>query len=288
MRIVIVEDDHIVSNELRGLFRREFRLARVDTFRTEQEFQEAIPGFTQDVPTLVILDVMLPWSTPASPLPLPLGGDSHRGLLAGVRCASRLREANLPNQPWIILYTVWPPDQLPPEITSDLKPLIIVEKDKGPHHVVQVAHSILRAQLQDEPPFLSKPLPDRVFVIMPFSDGSVDTFKAVSRAIKSLKKGIRPHKIDSKPGSFALIEEIERAIDSCWLVVCDLSEERPNVYYELGYAVARGKRVVSIAKHGTHLHFNVAGRKTLFFENFTDLESRLRQEVSDLMTEESS
>jgi hypothetical protein len=40
-------------------------------------------------------------------------------------------------------------------------------------------------------------------------------------------------------------------------VVVDLTHERPNVYFELGYARGLDKTVVSIARQGTMIHFDV-------------------------------
>lgn len=37
----------------------------------------------------------------------------------------------------------------------------------------------------------------------------------------------------------------------------DLSHERPNVYFELGFARGLGKAVITIAREGTSIHFDV-------------------------------
>jgi hypothetical protein len=173
---------------------------------------------------------------------------------------------------------------MPPDLTERLKPLIIIDKGRGNQHVLKVARSILGAHLVEES-HPSEIEPDKVFVAMPFSDTSLDTYTTISRAVINLRKGTKAYRVDSKPGSFPVLQEIERAIDSCWLVVCDLTDEKPNVYYELGYAVARGKRVICIAKRGTNLHFDVAGRRILFFDSFTHLELALHKELVELAAE---
>jgi nucleoside 2-deoxyribosyltransferase len=46
-------------------------------------------------------------------------------------------------------------------------------------------------------------------------------------------------------------------IEGARFVVADLTHERPNVYFELGYARGLGKTVVTIAREGTAVHFDV-------------------------------
>jgi len=65
--------------------------------------------------------------------------------------------------------------------------------------------------------------------------------------------------------------------------VCDLTAERPNVYYELGFAKGIGKRLICIAREGTQIHFDVYGLKILFFRSYRDLEERLNKEAKHLL-----
>jgi hypothetical protein len=69
------------------------------------------------------------------------------------------------------------------------------------------------------------------------------------------------------------------AIQNCSVVICDLSDERPNVYFELGFSKGKSKPVICVARAGTALHFDVAGFNTLFFENYKELEERLTKEL---------
>jgi hypothetical protein len=71
---------------------------------------------------------------------------------------------------------------------------------------------------------------------------------------------------------------VREAIRKAWLIICDLTEERPNVYYELGLAHGLAKRVMCIARKGTMVHFDVYGLKTLFFESYRSLEEQLERD----------
>src|SRR4051812_42911247 len=76
---------------------------------------------------------------------------------------------------------------------------------------------------------------DLVFVIMSFSGVEMDE---VYNAIKGecRRVGLNAIRVDENPGSGFVVREITDLIERAEFIVCDLTTERPNVYYELGYA----------------------------------------------------
>ena len=66
-------------------------------------------------------------------------------------------------------------------------------------------------------------------------------------------------------------------IQGCFLVVADLTYERPNVYFELGYARGIGKTVVTAAREGTALHFDVKDWTCVLYNDSRTLEKHLRE-----------
>lgn len=128
--------------------------------------------------------------------------------------------------------------------------------------------------------------PQLVFIIMPFDESHIDTYDAIKRAIERTDTKLRAVRVDEQPGAIAITDEIHRAIRKAALVVCDLTAERPNVYYELGFAKGIGKRLICIAHEGTQIHFDVYGIKILFFRSYRDLEERLSKEATQLLAVE--
>lgn len=122
-----------------------------------------------------------------------------------------------------------------------------------------------------------------VFVIMPFSDKQIDTYDAIQRAVRKADSNLTAARVDEKPGAIAITDEIHSSIRTASLVICDLTEERPNVYYELGFARGIGRPLICIARAGTTIHFDVYGLKIIFFETYRALEERLASEVAALM-----
>ena len=71
-------------------------------------------------------------------------------------------------------------------------------------------------------------------------------------------------RVDENVGSGLVVGEITKLIEDAEFIICDLSLERPNVYYELGYAHGVGNEandILLIAKEGTNLHFDAPGQR---------------------------
>ena len=67
------------------------------------------------------------------------------------------------------------------------------------------------------------------------------------------------------------IEKIKRSE----FLLADVSGERPNVYYEIGYAHALGRKVILYRSNETKLHFDIAGYNCPVYENLSSLRKLL-------------
>ncbi len=72
-------------------------------------------------------------------------------------------------------------------------------------------------------------------------------------------------------------EEISKAILKSKLIVADLTGERPNCYYEAGYAHALGKPVIILAQTGTTRHFNFPGIAWHYWNSSEDLKPKFEK-----------
>lgn len=76
-----------------------------------------------------------------------------------------------------------------------------------------------------------------------------------------------------------ILARIRNGIETAAIVIADLSQGRPNVYLEVGYAWGRNKPVIFLARKGEEPHFDVRGHRCLFYGRFKDL----AQDLEDLM-----
>lgn len=128
-----------------------------------------------------------------------------------------------------------------------------------------------------------KPLEhDLIFVLMSFNPDLRHIFDEIEDSAKLVDNNIRVIRIDNKKGDYSITPEILKYIEKAKLIVCDLTEERPSVYYELGYARGKEKVVIHCAKEGTKLHFDVKDNRTIFYKNPTQLRRQLIPELKEI------
>ncbi len=84
------------------------------------------------------------------------------------------------------------------------------------------------------------------FVIQPFDSGKYDKrYQGIYKpAIEAA--GLVPYRVDNDAGVLVPIEAIEKGIRQAAICLADITEDNPNVWYELGYAFAAGRPVVMV------------------------------------------
>lgn len=87
---------------------------------------------------------------------------------------------------------------------------------------------------------------NKCFVMQPFDGGVFDSrYEDVySPAIK--EAGLEPYRVDQDPKVSIPIQEIENGIRDSRICLADISLDNPNVWFELGFAIASFKEVVLI------------------------------------------
>lgn len=116
-----------------------------------------------------------------------------------------------------------------------------------------------------------------VFVIMSFekSDDLKDYLAAVKQVCKNV--GFQAVRTDSRPAANAhqIVDAIHNQIQSCGFVIADLTNERPNVYYEIGYARGLDKKLILTSKHGAPVHFDLYGYNRIEWTGSENLKEQL-------------
>ena len=121
-----------------------------------------------------------------------------------------------------------------------------------------------------------------VFVIMSFDAKYDKTYEAIVTGGKLVKNyDLQVERVSEHKGDYIITERIERSINKSEIVICDVSEKSPNVYYELGYARAKGKKVILTAIEGTVLPFDVRQYHTNFYKDEFALQKIIRDELEN-------
>jgi hypothetical protein len=119
----------------------------------------------------------------------------------------------------------------------------------------------------------------RVFVAMPFSEEFQNVYEfGIYPAVRNC--GLICERVDETHFTGDILGRIRDGIEAAVFVVADLTEGRPNVYLEVGYAWGRGVPVIFVARKGEKLHFDVSTHRCIFYGRFSkfakDLEELIR------------
>jgi len=90
-------------------------------------------------------------------------------------------------------------------------------------------------------------------------------------------------KADEISHTGTITDAIISSINKSRFLVADLTDEKPNCYYEIGYAHALGKPVIIIAKEGTTRHFDISTYKWNFWLDYKDLKPKFETELKAVL-----
>ena len=118
-----------------------------------------------------------------------------------------------------------------------------------------------------------------VFIAMPFGEDYKDNHDVEDAIRETVKLALGWKTVvlrDIEIGSNkALTEILPEQIRNSSIVIIDLNNSRPNVYYEAGLAHGFARPTIFLAREGTEVHFDVASHERIAWKNFRELKSRL-------------
>ena len=125
----------------------------------------------------------------------------------------------------------------------------------------------------------------QVFVVMKFGDEVLDSaYEGAYRAVAE-EFGLSCLRIDEVQDSGKISDQILEGIAESKYVLCDLTGERPNCYYETGFAHALGKEVVLLANKKEKIHFDLQDHRFIQWATEEELRRKLRERLSSLESE---
>jgi hypothetical protein len=110
------------------------------------------------------------------------------------------------------------------------------------------------------------------FVAMPIDRDDhqlVDVLEAIKAGAKEC--GVTAERVDDDERNERITDRILESINKAEFVIVDLTNQRPNVFWEAGYAQGIGKTPIYIARDGTTIHFDVKDYPVIIFRNMKEL-----------------
>lgn len=131
------------------------------------------------------------------------------------------------------------------------------------------------------------------FVIQAFDGGKFDRRYNETIRPALIKAGVEPQRADEILGLNPVIEKIETAIESAAICVAEVSEDNPNVWFELGYALALNRPTVILCDKSVRakLPFDIQHRPVILYRTdsrsgYDELERDIVKFVSNQLTTE--
>jgi hypothetical protein len=123
------------------------------------------------------------------------------------------------------------------------------------------------------------------FIAMPIDKDNhelVDVLDAIKEA--AAKCGVTAERVDEVESNDRITDRILESISKAEFVIVDLTKERPNVFFEAGFAHGIGKIPIYIARHGTPIHFDLKDYPIITFRNMKELKEGIIKRLTALST----
>ena len=124
------------------------------------------------------------------------------------------------------------------------------------------------------------------FIAMPIDsddDQLVDVLEAIKTAAADC--GITAERVDEVESNQRITDRILESIYQAEFVIVDLTNERPNVFFEAGFAHGLGKVPIYVARAGTTIHFDIKDYPIITFRNMKQLKEGITKRLIALTGE---
>lgn len=117
------------------------------------------------------------------------------------------------------------------------------------------------------------------FVLMPFDPQFTDVYKlGIKECAATL--GIIAERVDEQIYTEGILDRIYRQIEAADIIIADMTGQNPNVFYEVGYAHAKGKLCILLTSNSSDIPFDLKHKRHIIYGgSITTLKERLAEEL---------
>jgi hypothetical protein len=131
--------------------------------------------------------------------------------------------------------------------------------------------------------------PGKVFVIMPLKNYyTEELFPQVIRPTVESGNNLYVHHAGETFGPGLIIKDIEKEKSELKIVIADITESNPNVFYEVGYAHGTKIPTIIMVQKGIDLPFDLSGYRCIMYENTIggkgEVIERLAKAIKEILT----
>lgn len=134
---------------------------------------------------------------------------------------------------------------------------------------------------------------EKCFVMQPFDGGVFDKRYKDIFSLAIQEAGLEPYRVDEDPKVSIPIQDIEAGISESRICFAEITIDNPNVWFELGFAIAKGKDVVIVCstERTTKFPFDIQHRSVIKYEvgstsDFEQLKSQITAKIKAYIQKE--
>lgn len=161
--------------------------------------------------------------------------------------------------------------------------LLLLVKDIIPYFIRRYAAKDINGKFNKE--ILKDINKDIVFVLTPSDNEFIEDYIVVKSTCDNIKlRALRGDKDDLSYTKNSILGHILEYIVKSRIVIANISNRNPNVYYELGIAHMLGKPSVLICRKNAEIPFDLQQKYIVFYENKEELSEKLNDALLNMLT----
>jgi len=149
----------------------------------------------------------------------------------------------------------------------------VTQSEESTENEVETTNIIQFGARADEQP--------RLFVAMPFAAEFIDEYEiGFHEAAKA--SAFICERLDLQTFTGDIVTEMKKRIVESHGVIGLVNGHNPNVFLEIGFALAYGKPTILVAKEGVELPFDLRSHRCVRYKNISQLRELLKAEIASL------